>query len=307
MLLLQLLLQLLLVLTATRCSQITNFQNYFVPFPNWYVLGPNIQYFHEHGVKGIFEEGTYGTKGGDLTELKDYIIARSLWNISTDTDDHIKDFVAGYYGPKAGPFVQLYMDVMHGAIAETNYYMRESFDWHAAFLTKMTMLECGKAFKNAQAVATGRYVKRVENAMMPSMFVTLLRWTEFENFAKNESLPWPWKPTKQAQFDYFSELYGAAGVTKLSEGGRDITWLHSELFPTPKPPGPKPPPPPPVQWNSLQLLLSNPEAILAADPGANILRSRRRARRPTAALAASARSARSRTAARRASAAPTTG
>jgi hypothetical protein len=26
-------------------------------FPNYYVLGPNIEFFAAHGVKGIFEEG----------------------------------------------------------------------------------------------------------------------------------------------------------------------------------------------------------------------------------------------------------
>ena len=30
------------------------------------MLGPNIQYFAQHGVRGIFEEGSYGTSGGDM-------------------------------------------------------------------------------------------------------------------------------------------------------------------------------------------------------------------------------------------------
>ena len=89
---------------------ITNFQNYFVPFPNWYVLGENIKFFHEHGVLGIFEEGTYSTTGGDLVELKDYVIARSLFNVTSDPLDHIRTFLRGYYG-EAAPFIQLYMDI----------------------------------------------------------------------------------------------------------------------------------------------------------------------------------------------------
>lgn len=43
----------------------TAFNAYIQPFPNWYVLGPNIQYFAAHGVRGIFEEGSYGTSGGE--------------------------------------------------------------------------------------------------------------------------------------------------------------------------------------------------------------------------------------------------
>ena len=40
------------------------------PFPNWYVIGPNIQYFHQHGVRGLFEEGDDVGKGSDMEELK---------------------------------------------------------------------------------------------------------------------------------------------------------------------------------------------------------------------------------------------
>ena len=47
-------------------NYITNFGNYFVPFPNWGVIAANIAYFKAHGVAGVFEEGTYGTPGGDL-------------------------------------------------------------------------------------------------------------------------------------------------------------------------------------------------------------------------------------------------
>ena len=36
-------------------NYVTSFSSYIQPFPNWYVLGPNIQYFAAHGVRGIFE------------------------------------------------------------------------------------------------------------------------------------------------------------------------------------------------------------------------------------------------------------
>lgn len=54
----------------------TNFANFVQPFPNWYVLGANIRFFQSHGVKGVFEEGAYCGPGGDMSELKDYIMAK---------------------------------------------------------------------------------------------------------------------------------------------------------------------------------------------------------------------------------------
>jgi hypothetical protein len=64
-------------------NYVTSFGSYIQPFPNWYVVGPNIQYFAAHGVRGIFEEGSYGTSGGDMDALKDYVMGRMLWWVKT--------------------------------------------------------------------------------------------------------------------------------------------------------------------------------------------------------------------------------
>ena len=47
-----------------------------------YVLGPNIKFFAEHGVKGLFEEGDYCSSGSDMDELKSYVISRMQWDPS---------------------------------------------------------------------------------------------------------------------------------------------------------------------------------------------------------------------------------
>ena len=38
-------------------SDVVNFQAYVQPFPNYYVLAPNIRYYLDHGVRGMYEEG----------------------------------------------------------------------------------------------------------------------------------------------------------------------------------------------------------------------------------------------------------
>ena len=52
------------VLFRSVSADVTNFRHYVAPFPNWHVLVPNLRFFHQHGVQGVFEEGTYGTSGG---------------------------------------------------------------------------------------------------------------------------------------------------------------------------------------------------------------------------------------------------
>ena len=120
-------------------SYVTNFQHYVAPFPNWHVLVPNIRYFQAHGVLGIFEEGTYATSGGDLVELKDYLMARALWDPTVDADALTLGFLNGYYDA-AARHVARYMQAMVGAINTSAYYMHESFDVDAPFLTPAALL-----------------------------------------------------------------------------------------------------------------------------------------------------------------------
>jgi len=45
-----------------------------------YVLQPNIHFFIRNGVKGILRGGELFPKGGELAELRAYLMARLLWN-----------------------------------------------------------------------------------------------------------------------------------------------------------------------------------------------------------------------------------
>ena len=58
-----------------------------------------------------------------------------MFDPSQDDDTLISSFLDAYYGANVSPFIRLYMDTMHGSIADTSYYMREHFDHNAAFLT----------------------------------------------------------------------------------------------------------------------------------------------------------------------------
>jgi hypothetical protein len=79
------------------------------PFPNYYVLGKNLQYFAEHGTSGVFEEGPgiNAGDGTDLEELKDFVMAELLWNASLNPDELIAEFLRGYYGSVAEKFIRL--------------------------------------------------------------------------------------------------------------------------------------------------------------------------------------------------------
>ena len=92
---------------------VTDFNDYFHPYPNLYALQGNIRFFLKNHVKYLVEEGVHNTPHGDLAELKTWLLAKLMWNPEQDVDKLIDRFVAGFYGAKAAPFVRKYIDDLH--------------------------------------------------------------------------------------------------------------------------------------------------------------------------------------------------
>merc|ERR1711964_436194 len=135
-----------------------------------------------------------------------------LWNVTLDPDEVIEEFLTGFFG-EAAPFIRLYMDTFHGAVAETNYYMKAGpTPSNAPFFTPMALLTGGQAFKDAARVATAQYRTRVDVAKISVYYVVLLRWSEVRTFATKERIAWPWEPTKEAAWREFSRVWNATGM-----------------------------------------------------------------------------------------------
>lgn len=77
------------------------------PFPNLHVLQPNIQYFIRHNARQHFQQSN-SYVGGELSELKTYLIAQLLWNPDADSESIIHDFCTHYYGA-AGTYIESYI------------------------------------------------------------------------------------------------------------------------------------------------------------------------------------------------------
>ena len=82
------------------------------PHPDYFTLGPTLSWLSQNGVKGVFEEGDYTSNGGDMAELKAWLIAQMLWDPKQDPDKLIDEFLAGYYGPEAGATIKQYLLLM---------------------------------------------------------------------------------------------------------------------------------------------------------------------------------------------------
>ena len=63
---------------------VTNFSNYILPHPNMRVLAPNIRFFVDNHVIGLFEQGDSGCSVGDFVRLRAWLLAHLMWDPRRD-------------------------------------------------------------------------------------------------------------------------------------------------------------------------------------------------------------------------------
>lgn len=86
------------------------FSNYMSPFPNIHTFSDNYKFFKQSNVKGLFVQG-YADVPGDMSELRQYLLAKLLWNVDIDIEETISDFLRGYYG-EAAPYIKEYLKAL---------------------------------------------------------------------------------------------------------------------------------------------------------------------------------------------------
>jgi hypothetical protein len=140
------------------------FKTYLCPFPNFPVLQPNIQLFKQYDVDMMFQQCS-GRSWSDLIELKQYIIAKLLWNPDINVDSLARRFINIYYGP-AAPFIEKYYRTMNTVMEEhrdtetLNIYGTPS-SYTDSYLSPRLINYYAALMDSAEAVARDVYQERV--------------------------------------------------------------------------------------------------------------------------------------------------
>jgi hypothetical protein len=185
---------------------VTDFSHYIMPFPNLYVLKPNIQFFVNHGVKGIFEESNYSPGGGgEFAELRAYLLAKLLWNPDYDADKAIDEFLEGYYGQAAAPLRE-YIDILYKKVKDDNIHMTIRAKPDSEYLSADIIEQADVLFDEAEKLADSEDVlARVHVARLPIQYV------------KISTLP-PGDPTRAQIIHKFFQVVEKEGITHIREG-----------------------------------------------------------------------------------------
>lgn len=142
---------------------IVDYAQYISPWPNFQVLGPNIEAFRKNKAIGIYEEAQYQSNGAEFEEMKAWVTTKLLWNPLLNTDSLVKVFIDGYYG-KAAPMVMDYYRLCQSLVKPDLHfgiYIRENHPIYSDEFVEKSFALLDNALQTAEDEETKNRVERV--------------------------------------------------------------------------------------------------------------------------------------------------
>ncbi len=151
----------------------TGFRHYLMPFPNFDVLARNYQYFCRSNVIGILEEGAHNAPWSEFSELKQWLIAKLLWNPRQDTDSLATLFINDYYGD-AAPYVLKYYDLCKRQVTEKTHFT-PSIEWDTKLYRDRFISKAASYLKKAIATSSDEEMLKRTNRLVAQVYYLQLR------------------------------------------------------------------------------------------------------------------------------------
>jgi hypothetical protein len=204
---------------------VIQFANLVSPFPNLRVLQPNIRYFVENNCVAMFQQGNR-EYGGEMAELRAYLIAKLLWNPAADVDALIDDFLQGYYGA-AAPMIRAYIDGMHDALDASGAGLNifgNPVAARSSYLTAELIASYNELFDRAEGAvaAEPELLMRVQHARLPLEYAMLEQAKQRatgEGGMFQRAADGTWGPQSEiiARLERFTSWCNRQGVTRVTE------------------------------------------------------------------------------------------
>ncbi len=186
---------------------------YPIPHPNLRVLGPNVRYYAENGVTGIFNEVFPRRGWPGFSELRLWLLGKLMWDPYVDDQALIEDFVQGYYGP-AAEHILAYLELIHDAVEQTDDHLGLSSRPGAEFQTFLMLNEAWGHMQQAeQAVVDESKLRvRVRLQWVPVLFEFMYEWDRLKREAEAAGIAWPFEGTQKDLHGRVAKMAGEHGL-----------------------------------------------------------------------------------------------
>ena len=181
----------------------TDFANYLMPFANLNVLKRNLKFFKDHGAIGVFEEGCPNTFLSYAGELRNYVLAKLMYDMDLDENLLMDEFLCGVYGPAAAPvkaFYQLWQD----ACAASGEHLFENDPPTRSYFTRENLDKARELINQALIMAPDEATRlRVEKIGLSCDFMDMVQMDK--------------GPAKDAAVDALIAKCKAMGMHRITE------------------------------------------------------------------------------------------
>jgi hypothetical protein len=200
---------------------VIDYSHSIMPFPNLHSLAPNIRFFAANGVKGVYEEADYFTPGGELAELRTWILAKTLWKPEYDTQHAIDEFLEGYYGAASNAIGE-YVHLVHDTARDKKAHFTIWTGPDAPLFDDELCTTTDKLFDEAESkvASDATLTARVRTARLPILYVEINRSADKAQKGGD-------KAPLRALIDRFDAIAKKSGVTMINEATKYETWLAS--------------------------------------------------------------------------------
>jgi hypothetical protein len=123
--------------------------------------------------------------------MRNWVISRLMWNPERDENQLIDEFLTGYYGEKATPYLRKYWDLLTTGCKESGVYLRCYMHSTADWLNVPAYAEAAGLIKQALEVTVDETLRnRLRREEIPIKYVLLLENERFRAYEKETgSLP----------------------------------------------------------------------------------------------------------------------
>lgn len=195
-----------------------NFRDYLLPCPSLRAIGPNLRFFADKGVKGVFVQAAGETPATELADLRNYLACRLLWDPSLDERGLLEEFARLHYGAAAKPILE-YVDLIHDSAEASGLHRSCSGPLESYGIGAEVVARGRSLFDRAQALAPDDVVRsRVERASLAvarAEVEPLVSWVR--THPEGGRLPPELKALRLPTLE-FLRLCRKHGVSQVSEG-----------------------------------------------------------------------------------------
>ncbi len=193
----------------------TDYNRYLMPFPNFETMKHNVKFYADHGVKGLFIQGSnMPSRGGsEFSTLRAWVFSQLMWNPHTDPQVLVDEFVTEVYGNASG-YISEYISLLHDQVKpDSVFFSIWALPENMNFLGPATIHKADSLFDLAFKAAgnDAALFKRVELAYLPILYTKLY----FYSIGGTAHLTQEQKPKAMADF---KRIIAENQITRMAEG-----------------------------------------------------------------------------------------